>query len=98
MSRERIPCVYILASGPRGTLYIGVTSDLPGRIWQHKHDQVDGFTRRYGIHTLVWYEVHARMESAILREKALKAWKRVWKIRLVEDANPTWRDLYPDIL
>ncbi|HJS34566.1 MAG TPA: GIY-YIG nuclease family protein [Pseudoxanthomonas sp.] len=76
-------------------LYIGVTSDLPGRIWQHKHDQVDGFTRRYGIHTLVWYEVHARMESAILREKALKAWKRVWKIRLVEDANPTWRDLYP---
>ena len=98
MSRERIPCVYILASRPRGTLYIGVTSDLPGRIWQHKHDQVDGFTRRYGIHTLVWYEVHARMESAILREKALKAWKRVWKIRLVEDANPTWRDLYPDIL
>ena len=98
MSRERIPCVYILASRPRGTLYIGVTSDLPGRIWQHKHDQVDGFTRRYGIHTLVWYEVHARMESAILREKALKAWRRVWKIRLVEDANPTWRDLYPDIL
>jgi putative endonuclease len=89
MARERIPCVYILASRPRGTLYIGVTSDLPGRIWQHRHDQVDGFTRRYGIHTLVWYEVHARMESAILREKALKAWKRMWKIQLIEDVNPT---------
>jgi putative endonuclease len=98
MPRERIPCVYILASQPRGTLYVGVTSDLPARIWQHKHDQADGFTRRYGIHTLVWYEVHARMESAILCEKALKAWKRLWKIQLIEDANPTWRDRYPDIL
>ena len=98
MPRERIPCVYILCSQPRGTLYIGVTSDLPGRIWQHKHDQVDGFTQRYGVHTLVWYEVHEQMESAILREKAIKAWKRLWKIQLVEATNSTWRDLYPDIL
>ena len=97
MPRERIPCVYILASQPRGTLYIGVTSNLPARIWQHRNDQVYGFTHRYGVHTLVWYEVHEQMESAILREKALKAWKRLWKIQLVEDANPAWRDLYPDI-
>jgi putative endonuclease len=98
MPRERIPCVYILASQPRGTLYIGVTSDLPARIWQHKHDQTEGFTQRYCVHTLVWYEIHTRMESAILREKALKAWKRLWKIQLVEATNPTWRDMYPDIL
>ncbi|MBD9477599.1 GIY-YIG nuclease family protein [Pseudoxanthomonas sp. PXM02] len=98
MPRERIPCVYMLASQPRGTLYIGVTSDLPARIWQHKHDQTEGFTQRHGGHTLVWYEVHTQMESAILREKALKAWKRLWKIQLVEAENPTWRDLYPDIL
>lgn len=98
MRRERIPCVYMLASQPRGTLYIGVTSDLPGRVWQHRQGYVDGFTRRYHVHTLVWYEVHAVMDSAILREKALKAWKRVWKIRLIEDASPIWRDLYPDIL
>lgn len=98
MPRERSPCVYILCSQPRGTLYIGVTSDLPGRIWQHKHDQADGFTKRYGVHTLVWYEVHDQMESAILREKAIKAWKRLWKIQLVEATNSIWRDLYPDIL
>ena len=98
MPRERIPCVYMLASQPRGTLYIGVTSDLPARIWQHKHDQTQGFTQRYGVHTLVWYEVHPQMESAILCEKTLKAWKRLWKIQLVEAMNPIWRDLYPDIL
>lgn len=98
MFRERIPCVYILASAPRGTLYIGVTSNLPERIWQHKHDQVEGFTSRYHVHTLVWYEVHDTMESAIAREKSLKAWKRLWKIELVENANLEWRDLYPDIL
>ena len=98
MARERIPCVYILANNPRGTLYIGVTSDLPGRIWQHKNDQADGFTKRYHVHTLVWYEVHEEMESAILREKVLKAWKRLWKVELVESVNPEWRDLYPDVL
>ena len=98
MQRERIPCVCILASSPRGTLYIGVTSNLPGRIWQHKNDQVEGFTRKYRIHTLVWYEVHGTMESAILREKVIKAWKRVWKVGLVERSNSDWRDLYPGIL
>jgi putative endonuclease len=98
MQRERIPCVYILASTPRGTLYAGVTSDLPSRIWQHKNNQVDGFTKKYRIHTLVWYEVHGTMESAILREKAIKAWKRLWKIELIEKSNPEWRDLYSEIL
>lgn len=98
MHRERIPCVYILASQPRGTLYIGVTSNLPARIWQHKNDQVEGFTRKYRIHTLVWYEVHGEMESAILREKSLKAWRREWKLELVETANPGWRDLYVDLI
>ena len=98
MTRERIPCVYILGSTPRGTLYIGVTSHLQQRIWQHKHDLVEGFTRKYRVHTLVWYEVHDTMESAIRREKAMKAWKRLWKLRLIENTNPDWRDLYPDLL
>ncbi|SDQ28438.1 GIY-YIG nuclease family protein [Pseudoxanthomonas sp. CF125] len=98
MQRERIPCVYILASAPRGTLYVGVTSTLPARIWQHKNDQVGGFSKKYRIHTLVWYEVHGVMESAILREKAIKAWKRLWKIELVEKSNPEWLDLYSGIL
>ena len=98
MQRERIPCVYILASSTRGTLYVGVTSNLPCRIWQHKHNQVDGFSKKYRIHTLVWSEVHGTMESAILREKAIKAWKRVWKIELVEKSNPEWLDLYSEIL
>ena len=98
MPRERIPCVYILCNRPRGTLYVGVTSNLPVRIWQHRHDQAEGFTRRYRIHTLAWYEVHETMESAIRREKALKAWQRMWKIELVESANPRWRDLSTEIL
>jgi putative endonuclease len=97
MQRERIPCVY-LASAPRGTLYVGVTSNLPTRIWQHKSDQVDGFSKQHRIHTLVWYEVHGTMESAILREKAIKAWKRLWKIELVEKSNPEWLDFYSGIL
>lgn len=96
--RERVPCVYILASKRNGTLYVGVTSDLTGRIWQHKNNQVDGFTKRYHVHTLVWYEVHGTMESAIFREKALKEWKRKWKLELIEAANRDWRDLYSDIL
>ena len=98
MPRERIPCVYILCNRPRGTLYVGVTSNLPARIWQHRHDQAEGFTRNYRIHTLAWYEVHETMESAIRREKALKAWRRMWKIELVESANPRWRDLSTEIL
>ena len=96
--RDRLPCVYILASGERGTLYVGVTSDLPGRIWQHKQDLIPSFSRRYGVHRLVWYEVHETMESAILREKRIKHWNRMWKIELIESTNPGWRDLHSDIL
>jgi putative endonuclease len=92
------PCVYILASGWNGTLYVGVTSDLVKRVWEHKNDVVPGFTRKYRIHDLVWYEQHPAMDSAITREKAIKEWKRAWKIELIEQANPKWRDLYPDII
>ena len=95
---EKIPCVYILSSNRNGTLYIGVTSDLGQRVWQHKNDLVGGFTRRYGVHDLVWYEVHETMESAITRENALKRWKRAWKIELIEKSNSMWRDLYSEIL
>ncbi|MCY3957787.1 MAG: GIY-YIG nuclease family protein [Chloroflexi bacterium] len=94
----KIPCVYILASQRNGTLYVGVTSDLPGRIWQHRADLVPGFTRKYGVHRLVWYEVHSTMESAIQREKTIKGWRRAWKLELIEKANPDWRDLYQEIL
>ena len=92
---RRQPCVYMLASRRNGTLYVGVTSNLPKRIWQHKHGVVDGFTKQYRIRDLVWYELHETMESAILREKVLKNWKRAWKIRLIEGENPDWNDLYP---
>jgi putative endonuclease len=94
---ERMSCVYILASQPNGTLYIGVTSDLVKRVWQHKQNLVDGFTKNYRVHTLVWYEVHDEMESAILREKQLKKWNRQWKIELIEAMNPDWKDLYPEL-
>ncbi len=86
--------VYILASKRNGTLYIGVTSDLLKRVWEHKNDLVAGFTRRYHVHQVVWYEAHERMESAILREKQLKEWNRIWKLRLIESMNPDWEDLY----
>ena len=92
------PCVYILSSQRNGTLYIGVTSDLVQRVWQHKNDFVEGFTKRYGVHNLVWYEIHATMESAIAREKALKKWNRAWKLELIEKSNPTWKDLYSEIV
>ncbi|WP_233843176.1 GIY-YIG nuclease family protein [Dyella sp. 2HG41-7] len=92
------PCVYVLASRRNGTLYIGVTSNLIKRIWQHKNDFVEGFTNRHDVHTLVWYELHATMESAITREKQLKEWKRFWKIRLIEAVNPDWIDFYPTLL
>ena len=93
----RTPCVYILASRPNGTLYIGVTSNLPKRVWEHKNDFVKGFTNRYHVHTLVWYEVHESMESAIVREKSLKKWNRAWKLRLIQRDNPKWLDLYDEI-
>ena len=86
------PCVYLLASKRNGTLYVGVTSHLAQRVWQHRNDLVEGFTKQYGVHTLVWYEAHATMESAIAREKAIKEWRRVWKMALIEEANPQWRD------
>ena len=96
--RERIPCVYILASCRNGTLYTGVTSNITQRIWQHRSDLIPGFTRRHKIHTLVWLERHDTMASAITREKALKEWKRAWKLALIEDANPYWHDLYPQLI
>lgn len=86
-------CVYILASERNGTLYIGVTSDLVKRMWQHQHDVADGFTKKYRVHHLVWYEIHPTMESAIQREKSLKNWHRIWKIRIIEQMNPDWLDL-----
>ena len=92
------PCVYILASKPNGTLCIGVTWDLTRRVWEHKNDFVEGFTKRYGVHTLVWYEAHESMEGALGREKALKKWKRAWKTELIEEGNPTWSDLYSRIV
>ena len=92
------PCVYILASRRNGTLYVGVTSDLVKRVWEHKNDLVEGFTKRYGVHTLIWYEPHETMISAISREKAIKEWKRRWKLELIERQNPEWRDLYPEIV
>ena len=94
---EKIPCVYILASRRNGTLYVGVTSDLVQRVWQHKNDLADGFTKQYGVHRLVWYEVHGSMENAIVREKAIKKWRRDWKIELIEEGNPGWVDLYEGI-
>ena len=90
--------VYILASGKHGTLYIGVTSNLIQRVYQHKQNQVEGFAERYSVHSLVFYEVHEDALSALNREKRLKFWKRQWKIELIEQQNPQWRDLYPDIL
>jgi len=92
------PCVYILASKKNGTLYVGVTSDLVKRVWEHKNDFADGFTKQYGVHTLVWYEVHETMESAITREKSLKAWKRAWKLQLIEKMNPNWDDLFEKLI
>ena len=76
---------------------MGVTSDLARRVWQHQSHLVEGFTKRYGVHTLVWYEIHATMEGAITREKAIKNWKRAWKIALVEKSNPQWRELYEEL-
>ena len=89
--------MYILASERNGTLYVDVTSNLIQRVWQHKNDQVEGFTKKYGVHLLVFYEVHSTMESAIGREKAIKEWRRAWKLRLIESLNPQWHDLYAEI-
>lgn len=89
--------VYILASKPRGTLYIGVTNDLIKRVQEHRSDLVEGFTKRYGVHLLVHYEVCSDVTAAIWREKRLKKWNRAWKMRLIDSENPEWRDLYLDL-
>ena len=90
--------VYILASKRNGTLYIGVTSDLVRRVWQHKNDLQPGFTEKYRVHSLVYYEMHDEMATAILREKQLKKWNRQWKLRLIEEKNPDWLDLYEELV
>ncbi|MDO9270678.1 MAG: GIY-YIG nuclease family protein [Methylobacter sp.] len=95
---EKQPCVYLLSSGRNGTLYVGVTSDLIKRVFQHRNNLADGFTKRYSVHNLMWYEVHERMESAILREKQIKKWQRMAKIGLIEQGNPDWRDLWYELL
>jgi putative endonuclease len=87
-------CVYILASQRNGALYIGVTSNLAQRIWQHKQGIVNGFTKKYGLKTLVHFEVHDTAESAITGEKQIKKWERAWKLRLIEENHPEWKDLY----
>jgi putative endonuclease len=92
------PCVYIMASRRNGTLYTGVTSDLVQRAWQHREGVVDGFTKKYRCKLLVWYEQHGSMESAILREKQIKAGNRARKLALIETQNPDWRDLYEEIV
>jgi putative endonuclease len=90
--------VYILTSKKNGTLYVEVTSNLPARVWQHKDDVVEGFSQRYGLHNLVWYEVHPNMQSSIMREKQLKKGSRQLKIDLIVEMNPQWRDLYAEIV
>ncbi len=92
------PAIYILASQRNGTLYTGVTGNLIKRTWEHKSDAVEGFSKRYGAHLLVYFEMHPDMLSAIAREKCIKRWNRAWKIRLIEAANPEWRDLWDEIL
>ena len=90
--------VYILASKQHGTLYIGVTNDLIRRVYEHRNNLIDGFTKKYNVHRLVYYEQTSDIESAIQREKRLKKWKRRWKIELIENENPSWKDLYDDLL
>ena len=92
------PAVYILASKANGTLYIGVTSNIIKRVWEHKNNFIESFTSKYSVHNLVWYELHKTMDSAIQREKQLKNWKRCWKIQLIEKQNPKWKDLYLSII
>ena len=95
---KKQPSVYILANKRNGTLYVGVTSDLKKRIWQHKEKLVDGFSEKYDVNQLVWYEIHDTMLSAISREKTIKNWKRIWKMELIETNNPNWNDLYGSII
>jgi putative endonuclease len=89
--------VYIMASQRNGTLYVGVTSNLPKRVYEHREGVIDGFTKKYRVKMLVWYEVHDSIQAAIAREKAIKKWNRAWKVREIEAFNPDWRDLFEDI-
>ncbi len=88
----------MMASGRNGTLYVGVTSNLVQRVWQHRNDLAEGFTKQYGVHTLVWHESHDTMEGAIAREKRIKEWNRSWKCLLIESGNPEWRDLFKGLI
>jgi len=90
--------VYMLASKRNGTLYVGVTNDLSRRSWEHKEKQVPGFTKRYGVGILVWYEIHDDIDQAIAREKQIKGWNRAWKLRLIEKHNSGWNDLAPGLI
>jgi putative endonuclease len=90
--------VYLMASRRIGTIYVGVTNDLVRRVYEHKNDLVEGFTQRYAVHLLVWFDSTSSIEAAITKEKQIKNWKREWKVALIEKANPEWLDLYEDIL
>ena len=94
----KLPTVYILANRRNGATYVGVTSNLASRVWQHRNDEVNGFTKKYGLHLLVYYETCSDMKTAILREKQLKHWERAWKLELIEKQNPDWQDLWPTIV
>jgi putative endonuclease len=96
MSKQ--PAVYILASKRNGTLYIGVTSGLVKRTWEHKNGITGGFTQKYDVHRLVYYELHGDIATAIIREKQMKKWRRAWKIELIEKSNPSWKDLWSEIV
>ena len=98
MRKEHRYFVYILASKRNGTLYVGVTSDLASRIGQHRDQVMEGFTKRYGVHMLVWFEEFSDIYDAILREKRIKKWRRAWKLELIEKLNPDWNDLLPQIM
>jgi putative endonuclease len=92
------PCVYILASKRNGTLYVGVTSNIARRVWEHRVGELEGFTKHYGVHLLVHAEFHETMTDAIVREKRMKRWRRAWKLELIERGNPAWRDLYDEFV
>jgi len=96
--REHLYYVYILASCRNGTLYIGVTNDVARRTWEHKNDLIEGFTKKYGVHVLVWYELHEDINEAIAREKRMKRWNRAWKVALIERTNSGWNDLYDRLI
>ncbi len=97
-NNETVLCIYILASRKNGTLYIGVTNNIIKRVYEHKNDFAKGFTQKYTIHTLVYYDIHQSMYEAIVREKQLKKWRRAWKIEIINKMNPEWKDLYDGLI